>query len=137
MPKLSSDTRIAAWHHRCVRLMAFALLWGWVIAPFAQALTPAQEGTWVQVCTSLGTRFVQLDREEQDDSKPAPSSSASADCPYCGMHGNAALIPARMRLPVMAGAAHVPPGLPASRPVPADPPWRPDLPRAPPRAIFF
>lgn len=124
-----------SWRTRCVRLVVLALLWGWLAAPLVQALgTPA--GGWAQVCTSLGTKFVQLDQDGgasvPQDSQSAPSASPSTDCPYCRLHASLGLAPADVEIPVLPSAVHAPPLPPATRTVPPDPFWPPALPRAPP-----
>jgi len=124
-----------SWRTRCVRLVVLALLWGWLAGPLVQALSPSESG-WVQICTSLGTKFVQLDQDgstsASQDSPSAPSASPSTDCPYCRLHASLGLAPADVQIPVLPSAVHAPPLPPATRTVPPDPFWPPALPRAPP-----
>ncbi|WP_442881767.1 DUF2946 family protein [Comamonas sp.] len=113
-----------------------ALIWGWLAAPLAQAIGGAG-GSWVQVCTSLGTRFVQLDDGglASDDGKPAPSASPSAECPYCRLHGSVALLPVVVQMPVVFRPSHVLALVPVTTIELPDPPWQPALPRGPPPTI--
>jgi hypothetical protein len=135
MHKRPSAPHHPAWRTRCVRLVVLALLWGWLAAPLVQALSPPGSG-WVQVCTSLGTKFVQLDQDGSasapQDSQPAPSASPSTDCPYCRAHANLALAPAGVRIPELPSPVHSPPLPPAPRATSPEAPWPPALPRAPP-----
>jgi len=142
MHKRPPALRHPLWRTRCARLLVLALLWGWLAAPLVQVLGAPASG-WVQVCTSLGTRFVQLDQDDgafaprdgksaSRDGQPAPSASPSTDCPYCCAHASPGLVPADVRIPVLPGPVHALPRLPTPRAGLPAPPWPPALPRAPP-----
>ena len=137
MHKPSPAIHLASWRLCCVRLLMFALLWGWLAAPLIQVQGTPADGTWVQVCTSLGTRLVQLDQGDSasKDGKAAVSTSPSTDCPYCHMHGSLALIPSNTLPLEFPDQAQVIPTVPVAQAVPRAPPWHPAQPRAPPTTI--
>lgn len=115
-----------------------ALIWGWLAAPLAQAMG-SSGGSWIQVCTSLGTRFVQLDHDDgslaSEDGKPAPSASPSAECPYCRLHASLALLPVVVQMPEVLRLTRVLAPAPVATIQLPDPPWQPALPRGPPPTI--
>lgn len=135
MHKRPSAFRHPAWRTHCVRLVVLALLWGWLAPPLVQILGTPGSG-WVQICTSLGSKFVQLDQDDgasaPQDSQSAPSASPSTDCPYCRLHASLGLAPADVQIPVLPSPVHALPWPPALRAEPPEPPWPPALPRAPP-----
>jgi hypothetical protein len=126
-----SRCRIPLWRIRCAWLLAFALLWGFVAPQFAQALGQTS-GAWVEICSNMGVRLVQLDSADASDAGDQQGRVDSADCPYCQRHANLALPPSPVQLPVWRLAAAPKFAQPAPRDIPITPPWRPALPRPPP-----
>jgi hypothetical protein len=128
--------RSTVWRIRCARLAALALLWG-LLAPLLLPAQATSAGRWVEVCSSLGTRFVLAndgdDAVTSDEGAPDPAAfSGNNDCPYCRLHASLAPPLAPPRAPAFVCLGDADPPRPAERAASADPPWCPALPRAPP-----
>jgi len=128
--------RPTVWRIRCAWLVSLALLWG-LLAPLLLSAQATSAGRWVEVCSSLGTRFVLANAGDSvmASDEAAPDSAAFSgnnDCPYCRLH--ASLVPpsAPPRAPAFVCLGDADPPRSAERAAPADPSWCPALPRAPP-----
>lgn len=68
-------------HSPVLWIAILAVLWG-VLAPSLTNLLVLSSGkTWVEVCTSTGTKLAAIDVGEPDDQKS--SIHTSGHCPYC------------------------------------------------------
>lgn len=129
---VSRRTVPPSWRSPCAWLVVFALLWGILAPRMAQALD-SSGGHWIEVCTGLGMKRVQVDAGfAHDASDDKPSTSTTGDCPNCRLHASLALPPADAGDARLDTPRHVAP-LRRTAPAPtAAPPWRPAQPRGPP-----
>lgn len=116
----------------CVWMVALALLWG-ALGPVFIPASQVGNGTWVQVCSGIGTKLVRID-DAQKDTPEGDSKSANtlSECPYCRLHFTPALPPAPV--PGVVRLASQSPTfkfIPEKPPRPA-PTWQPARARAPP-----
>ncbi len=76
------------WTRRYARLThwiaALAVLLGALAPALSHAFAPSQGGTWVEVCTAQGSRWVQA---ESGSTEGTPTAlHALEHCPYCSLH---------------------------------------------------
>lgn len=133
MPTQTLCSHHVAWRRHCAKLLVLALFWAWFVTPLIPA-PAANDGPWVQVCTSLGTKFVQIDLA---DGKPAsqdnkPTYTSSADCPYCCSQLGTGLISSPATASPFTGNPYIVPFAPTAQYVPSDPSRLLAEPRAPP-----
>ncbi|WP_406625625.1 DUF2946 domain-containing protein [Acidovorax sp. SDU_ACID1] len=116
----------------CVWMVALALLWG-TLGPVLIPASQAGEGTWVQVCSGIGTKLVRIDDAQKDaPSRDSKSASTLSECPYCRLHLSLALPPETIPDVVRRPRQPVAFSLPREEPHRPAPIWRPALARAPP-----
>ena len=90
MPLSCSTRRIAAW------LATLAMLMGVLAPAVGHTLVDVRgEPGWVQVCSSSGMLWVQLDLDaEQSNGAPgAPMTDGSGHCPWCMLGSGATGLP--------------------------------------------
>jgi Protein of unknown function (DUF2946) len=113
-------------------MAVLALLMAALAPSISHALSAGQGDTWTEICTAVGSRWVQADGPSSD---PAPASGdvhALEHCPYCSLHANDLAIPAApaAAAPALAGPDLLPVAfLAAPRTLHA---WLSAQPRAPP-----
>lgn len=80
--------RVSATFRRFVAWIAVAaMVMGSVAPALAQAWPGAGSGTWLEVCTALGSQWVKADAAERDDSGSRRSvDHAGKHCALCGSH---------------------------------------------------
>jgi hypothetical protein len=73
-------------------IVGVSILVGALAPTLAQSWPGAAGATWLQVCTSLGTKLVKLDTTGVPTSPlPAPDQM-HAQCPYCSLHASGAIL---------------------------------------------
>ena len=118
--------RFASW------IAVLAILMSALAPAVSHALGTAGTASWIEVCTSQGSKWVQSNDEPGGDSAPG-AEHALEHCPYCSIHPNAVGIPpAPLQALPAAGLAHAVPQafLAAPRTLHA---WVSAQPRAPPQ----
>jgi hypothetical protein len=124
MSELRIRTRLTQW------IAILAVLLASLAPTLGHALGNASGGSWVEVCTSQGSRWIQA---AEDGSQHAPASAHLLEhCPYCSLHSPTFGLPPAPVTPLMAsGVSHVVPlaFLAAPRTLHA---WSSAQPRAPP-----
>lgn len=131
MPRVFRPTVQRSWRSPCAWLVVFALAWGILAPRLAQALHPT-DGRWIEVCTGLGMKRVQVDATFAPGVSDDDTATATADCPHCRLQAGLALPPADSGLAQRVTLPHI---TPARRAAPSQilaPPWRPAQPRGPP-----
>ena len=127
MRSIRSTHRLATW------LATLALLLGALAPAVAQALVDTRsDAGWVEICSSSGMRWVQLnaDADPGDPASDEPMADGSRHCPWCNLHGATGLPPAPTLTPLLAPLATVPQVPPS--PVSFATFWPAAPPRAPP-----
>lgn len=92
-------------------LACFAILMGSLAPAISHALRDASANPWIEVCTALGSRFVQLDDASVGKTAPAaPGDHILDHCPYCSLHATSMAPPtsAAAVLPMSAFAHELP-----------------------------
>jgi hypothetical protein len=87
--------------HRAPRVLAS---WIAVLAILMAALAPAishalgaEDGApWIEVCSSVGAKWVQLEDGSTNQAPGPGDGHAFEHCPYCSLHANAVAIPATL-----------------------------------------
>ncbi|MET0351555.1 MAG: DUF2946 domain-containing protein [Rhizobacter sp.] len=98
-----STRRLVSW------IACLAILVGALAPALSHALQSPDGSTWVEVCSALGARLVQVDAAD-DTSSPAPAGPLLEHCPYCSLHASdLALPPAALPIPVFLTARAGPP----------------------------
>jgi hypothetical protein len=98
---------------KCWALIAIFAVLGMAVLPSASRLLMAVSGSkWVEICTTTGTRWVQLNSDAPMDSADPLNVQMMPDCPACChlSHG-AGLPPSIAQPPVFIGAEYVIPVL--------------------------
>ena len=97
---MDCDDRIAPMRFR--RASRALTSWIAVLAILMAALAPsishalgAKNGaSWIEVCTSVGAKWVQPDGSSTDQAPASGDVHPFEHCPYCSLHANAIAIPA-------------------------------------------
>lgn len=84
---------------RCARLLTswiavLAILMSALAPSISHALGTKNGASWIEVCSTVGSKWLQPDRSSTD---PAPASGSAhlfEHCPYCSLHANAIAVPA-------------------------------------------
>lgn len=82
------------YRHSIVWIAALAILWGVLASSFIAARGASTGQSWVEVCTSTGSKLVALstlDVPHDDDSEMA--GHAGDHCPYCRLEQDLPAIP--------------------------------------------
>jgi len=111
-----------------------AILMGSVAPVLAHALQRSQGGGLIEICTALGSQWVQVDPVGQAGSEPqTPIDHARKHCPLCSSHLTALGMPPAVGSPLLVPALRF--GLPELFLSAARTPfaWATAQPRAPPR----
>ena len=90
MRSIRSTHRLATW------LATLALLLGALAPAVAQALVDTRsDAGWVEICSSSGMRWVQLDADADagDPASNEPMADGSRHCPWCNLGSGAAGLP--------------------------------------------
>jgi hypothetical protein len=93
--------------HRTSRTLA---CWIAVLAIQVAALAPSislaldvkNDASWIEVCTSVGAKWVQPDGSSADQAPASGEVHPFEHCPYCSLHANAVAIPAVPGVPALA-----------------------------------
>lgn len=112
-------------------MAALAILLASLAPSLSQALGSSKPGSWVEVCTAQGSKWVSA---QGDGSPSAPTAGhAFEHCPFCSMHAPAlGLPPSSDPLPLqLEGQADFPPAFHAAPHTLHA--WVSALPRAPPQ----
>jgi hypothetical protein len=113
-------------------MAVLAILMAALVPSISHALGSKNGSSWVEVCTSVGAKWVSAGGDAGDET-PAPSRTHSLEhCPYCSLHANAVTVPAApaVTVPVLLLAHDLPIAfLAAPRTLYA---WVSAQPRAPP-----
>ena len=76
------------------KMAVFAILLGTLMPAVSHLLRAGGSDGWVEVCTSLGSKWVSTDSSESSGSQQAPSVlHALEHCPYCSLHAGALGLP--------------------------------------------
>ena len=117
---------------RLAWIVSVAILLAALLPLMSHALGTQQGGSFAEICSATGARFVwQTDAGSEEDGK-SPAASASMNCPYCALHhGAPSLPPAALAWAPPSGLRFERPALflHAPRPLFA---WAPALARGPP-----
>lgn len=134
---MSTFAQRRAWHHRLtVWLSVCALAWGALWPTLSHAFLAAwpDKSGWVEVCSTTGTVWVQLeDKPAPPLTGESPSYSHMGPCGWCTAHTP------HMGLPPTSHQLGISSPLLSELPLPEAPPvafkrtWPPSLSRAPPQ----
>ncbi len=114
-------------------IAALAILMAALAPSISHALSAKNGASLIEVCTSLGAKWVQLDGSSTDQAPVSGEVHSLEHCPYCSLHANAVAIPTKpVGLPLaISPSDHAPAAfLAAPRTLYA---WASAQPRAPPQ----
>jgi hypothetical protein len=114
-------------------MAVLAILMAALAPSISHALESKNGPSWVEICTSVGAKWVNAGGDAGDEAPSFPGAHPQEHCPYCSLHVNAIAIPAApvAVFPVLLPAGDFPIAfLAAPRTLHA---WVSAQPRAPPR----
>lgn len=93
--------------HRASRVMTswiavLAILMAALAPSISHALGAKNGASWIEVCTSVGAKWVQPDGSSKDQAPASGDVHPFEHCPYCSLHANAVAIPAAPVVPALA-----------------------------------
>jgi hypothetical protein len=76
------------------RVAIFAVLVGWLMPTLSHAVRPGASESWLEVCSTLGSKWVAAGDASAGDSAPAPTQLQPGEhCPYCKLHSSGLGLP--------------------------------------------